>query len=180
MQAAMLQGFVTRHCQKESAKEADPRLAELDQAYAETLPDGTLEDEYCTAAETGGFVLQEHVEQAHAGPSVPGEVLTWAAMLQGFVTRDRRKESAKEADQRLAELEEAYAETLPEGAGEDGAAAAVEAGGFVLDDVFNNQSQFEAVLHTLRVLLGSGQPQEAQQLTDEIQRMFSKRGTHRC
>ena len=99
-------------------------------------------------------------------------------MLQGFITRDRRKESARESDQHLVDLEQAYAETFPEGAGEDGTAAdAVE---FVLEDMFNEQSQFEAVLHTLRVLLGSGQPQEAQQLTKDIMRMFSKRGTDRC
>ena len=76
------------------------------------------------------------------------------------------------------ELEQAYADDLPEGI-EDAAGAASEAGEFVLDDVFNNQSQFEAILHTLRVLLGSGQPQEAQQLTDNLMRMFSKRGTDR-
>lgn len=97
---------------------------------------------------------------------------------QGFVTRDRRKDSAREADQHLVELEQAYAEDFPEG-GEDGAGTASEAGGFVLDNVFNDQSQFEAILHTLRVLLGSGQPQEAQQLTDDLMRMFSKRGTDR-
>ena len=41
MQAAMLHGFFTRHCKKASAKEADQRLAGLEQACAETLPDGT-------------------------------------------------------------------------------------------------------------------------------------------
>ena len=100
-------------------------------------------------------------------------------LLQGFVTRDRRKDSAKEADQHLVELEQAYAENLPEGLGEDGAGSASEAGGFVLEDIFDDQSQFQAMLQTLRVLLGSGQPQEAQQLTDAIVRMFSKRGTDR-
>ncbi len=50
-------------------------------------------------------------------------------MLQGFVTRDRRKESAKEADQHLVELEQAYAETFPEGAGEDGAGSALRLAG---------------------------------------------------
>ena len=64
--------------------------------------------------------------------------------------------------------------------GEDGAAGTAEAAGFVLDDVFTNESQFEAVLHTLKVLLGSGQPQEAQQLTDDVFRLFSKRGSNRC
>ena len=100
-------------------------------------------------------------------------------LLQGFVTRDRRKDSAREADQHLVELEQAYADNLPENIGEDGAGPASEAGGFVLEDVFNDQSQFQAMLHTLKVLLGSGQPQEAQQLTDDIMRMFSKRGTDR-
>lgn len=64
--------------------------------------------------------------------------------------------------------------------GEDGAGGTAEAAGFILDDVFTNQSQFEAVLHTLKVLLGSGQPQEAQQLTDDVFRLFSKRGSNRC
>ena len=36
--------------------------------------------------------------------------------VQGFVTRDRRKDSARESDQRLAELEQTYAEALQEGA----------------------------------------------------------------
>ena len=101
------------------------------------------------------------------------------AVPQGFVTRDRRKESVREADQRLAELEHEYAAAQQEGAPEDGSAAAAEEGGFVLEDVFTDPSQFEAVLHTLRLLLGSGQPQEAQQLTKDIVRMFTKRGTDR-
>ena len=101
------------------------------------------------------------------------------AVPQGFVTRDRRKESVREADQRLAELEHEYAAAQQEGAPEDGSAAAAEEGGFVLEDVFTDSSQFEAVLHTLRLLLGSGQPQEAQQLTKDIVRMFTKRGTDR-
>ena len=100
-------------------------------------------------------------------------------LLQGFVTRDRRKDSAREADQHLVELEQADADNLSENLGEDGAGPASEAGGFVLDDVFNDQSQFHAMLHTVRVLLGSGQPQEAQQLTDDMMRMFSKRGADR-
>ena len=36
--------------------------------------------------------------------------------VQGFVTRDRRKDYARESDQRLAELEQTYAEALQEGA----------------------------------------------------------------
>ncbi len=63
--------------------------------------------------------------------------------------------------------------------GEDGAGGTAEAAGFILDDVFTNQSQFEAVLQTLKVLLGSGQPKEAQQLTDEVFRLFSNRGSNR-
>ena len=108
---------------------------------------------------------------------MPKRPMVRASMLQGFITRDRRKESARESDQHLVDLEQAYAETFPEGAGEDGPGA--EAAGFVLEDLFNEHSQFEAVLLTLRVLLGSGQPQEAQQLTDEVLRMFSKRGIDR-
>lgn len=98
------------------------------------------------------------------------------------MTRDRRKESAKEADQRLAELQQAYAENATDAAAaaEEEAGAVADSVGLVLDDVFANQSQFEAVLHTLRVLLGSGQPGEAQALTDNIMRMFSNRGTGRC
>ena len=107
------------------------------------------------------------------------EVTMHFAVPQGFVTRDRRKESVREADERLAELEQEYAAAQQEGAPEDGSAAAAEEGGFVLEDVFTDPSQFEAVLHTLRLLLGSGQPQEAQQLTKDIVRMFTKRGTDR-
>ena len=102
-----------------------------------------------------------------------------ASLLQGFITRDRRKESAREANQHLGDLEQTHADVILEGAGEDGAGTAAEAGVFVLEDMFSDQSQFEAVLHTLRALLGSGQPQEAQQLTEDIIRMFSKRGTDR-
>ena len=76
------------------------------------------------------------------------------AVPQGFVTRDRRKESVREADQRLAELEHEYAAAQQEGAPEDGSAAAAEEGGFVLEDVFTDSSQFEAVLHTLRLAAG--------------------------
>ena len=36
--------------------------------------------------------------------------------VQGFVTRDRRKDHARESDQRLAEMEQTYAEVLQEGA----------------------------------------------------------------
>ena len=57
-----------------------------------------------------------------ASPAATGMQESWPRLkggctnVQGFVTRDRRKDYARESDQRLAELEQTYAEALQEGA----------------------------------------------------------------
>lgn len=94
---------------------------------------------------------------------------------QGFVTKDRRKPHVRQADEELAAALEAG--TISESEAEDEAGAAAQpSGGITLDGLVSEAEQFEMLVHTMRVLVRTGQAFEAQQLTEHVTTLLSRRG----
>ncbi len=107
--------------------------------------------------------------------------LTPCGLVQGFVTRDRRKPHVREADELAAQLE---AGALSESEAEDEAGAAAAPGGgangVVLDGLVSEPQQFQMLVRTVRVLVRTGRASEAQQLTEHVNSLLSQRGAHKC
>ena len=91
------------------------------------------------------------------------------------MSRDRRKPHVREADEELAAALEAG--TLSESEAEaEGGTAAQPAGGITLDGLVSEAEQFEMLVRTMRVLVRTGQASEAQQLTEHVTTLLSRRG----
>ena len=93
---------------------------------------------------------------------------TSQVLLQGFVSRDRRKAHVREADEKLLE---AMAEQP------DGEEGEPSPGGHapLLADVVRNDAQFEALVKTARVLLACGRAAQAAQLVEDSILHFGRR-----
>ena len=80
------------------------------------------------------------------------------ASLQGYETKDRRKQHVKEADEKLAELLEEEPQEEEEEAPE---------GELRLDDIYKDPAQFEVLVQTTRVLMRAGRAWEALELVTD-------------
>lgn len=89
-------------------------------------------------------------------------------LMQGFVSRDRRKAHVREADEKLLEAmaEQPEAE---EGEPSPGGHAPL------LADVVRDDAQFEALVKTARVLLACGRAAQAAQLVEDSILHFGRR-----